>query len=417
MKTKKVGISEITEGAAKVLREDLVRTEGTIKHYQVHWRKIERFMESSGIPYFNSGVGKNFLLTRFGERDYSSFSKSEKDLLGTVNVLIEFYETGNILSKKEQVFFEGDTGRLMKAYLSHAASQRLKASTLYEKSRHLYRFQKYMETSAIPSLRAVTSIHILTFLMNVNRRFSTLQHHTIQTLRGFFSYLYKEELIAVDLASHIPKDKFCKQPKLPSVYTEKEISDMLGSIDRSTKKGRRNFAIVLLAARLGLRSSDIGGLRFTDIDWDNCVISLNQFKTGKMLELPLFPEIGEAIIDYLKYGRPKSTLQQVFLLARSPFTAIVSNAIGGIVRSSYLSAGIDISNRKAGTHTLRHSLAGILLAKGTTLPVITEVLGHENSASTRYYLRIDLASMRTCALEVPQVSETFYNQKGGYFYV
>lgn len=409
-------MSIVTDGAAKVLRENLIRTEGTIKHYQVHWRKIERFMEARGIPYFNSGVGKNFLLDRLDEKDYSDLTKTEKDLVSAVNVLIEFYETDNILSKKEQVNFEGDTGKLMEAYLSYAVSQRLKASTLYEKSRHLYRFQNYLSASGIPSIKAVTSNHILTFLMKINRQFSTLQHHTIQTLRGFFSYLYKEELIAVDLASHIPKDKFCKQPKLPSVYTEKEISDMLASIDRSTKKGRRNYAIVLLAARLGLRSSDIGGLRFSDIDWDNCVISLNQFKTGKKVELPLFPEIGEAIIDYLKYGRPKSALQQVFLLARSPFTAIVSNAIGGIVRSSYLSAGIDISNRKAGTHTLRHSLAGILLAKGTTLPVITEVLGHQNSASTRYYLRIDLASMSKFALEVPPVSDTFYNQKGGYFY-
>lgn len=416
MKKRKISISEVTESAAKVLHENLERTKGTIKHYQVHWRKIERFMKSSGIPYFNSGVGKNFLLARLGELDYSTLTKSEKDLVSAVNVLIEYYDTGNILSKKEQVYFVGEPGKLMEAYLSYAASQRLKASTLYEKSRHLYRFQKYMEASAIPSLGVVTNIDILTFLMNVNRRFSTLQHHTIQTLRGFFSYLYKEELIAVDLASHIPKDKFCKQPKLPSVYTEKEISDMLASIDRSTKKGKRNFAIVLLAARLGLRSSDIGGIRFSDIDWENCIITLNQFKTGKRLELPLFPEIGEAIIDYLKYGRPKSSLQQVFLLARSPFTAIVPNGMGGIVRSSYLSAGIDISNRKAGTHSLRHSLAGILLAKGTTLPVITEVLGHQNSASTRYYLRIDLASMSKFALEVPQVSDTFYNQKGGYFY-
>lgn len=416
MKKRNITISEVTKGATKVLRENLVRAEGTIKFYHVQWRKIEQFMESNSIKLFDAEVGRNFLLTRFGERDYSILTKTEKDLVSAVNVLIEFFETDNILSKKEQVHFEGETGELMQAYLSYVASQRLKASTIYEKSRHLYRFQRYMETSAIPSLRAVTNNDILTFLMNVDRRFSTLQHHTIQTLRGFFSYLYKEEFIAVDLASHIPKDKFCKQPKLPSVYTEKEISDMLTSIDRSTKKGRRDFAIVLLAARLGLRSSDIGGLRFSDIHWDDCVIILNQFKTGKKLELPLLPEIGEAIIDYLKYGRPKSALQQVFLLARSPFTAIASNAIGGIVRSSYLSAGIDISNRKAGTHTLRHSLAGILLAKGTALPVITEVLGHQNSASTRYYLRIDLASMSKCALEVPPVSENFYNQKGGYFY-
>lgn len=413
---KKIGFSELTEGAARVLRFNLARTEGTIRHYHILWRQIERFMISKKIRFFDSKVGKKFLLTRFDKSDYTSLSKREKDLVSAVNVLIEFYETDNILSKKEQVNFEGDVGNTMERYLSHEASNRLKASTIYEKSRYLYRFQIFMTDSGISSLRAITNIHIITFLMSIDRQFATLQHHTIQTLRGFFKYLYREELIDIDLAADIPKDKFTKQPKLPSVYTEKEINDMIASIDRSTRVGRRNYAIVLLAARLGLRSSDIAGIRFNSIDWDNCVISLNQFKTGKRLELPLFPQIGEAIIDYLKYGRPESPLQELFLLARSPFTPVVSNAIGGIVRSCYIAAGIDIRNRKAGTHSLRHSLAGILLAKGTTLPIITEVLGHENSASTRYYLRIDLASMSKCALEVPPVSDTFYSQKGGYFY-
>lgn len=416
MKPRKKGFSDITDAAAEALRNDLARSEGTIKYYRVQWRKLERFMAQRLITSFDSQVGTDFLLDRFGEKDYSCLSKSEKDLVSAVNVLVEFYKAGQILSKKEQVCFWGDTGKVMESYLSHLAQQRLKASTIYEKARHLYRFQKYMEASGLQSIKVVILTHILTFLMNIDRRFSTVQHHSIQTLRGFFSHLYSQGLITVDLADQLPRDKFHKQPKLPSVYSEKEINDMISSINRSTKVGRRNYAIVLLAARLGLRSSDIAGIKFSDIDWDNCLIRLEQFKTGRQLELPLFAEIGEAIIDYLKYGRAESTLQKIFLLARSPFTAIADNAIGGVVRTCYRSAGVDISNRKSGTHTLRHSLAGLLLARGTTLPVITEVLGHESSSSTRYYLRIDLTSMAKCALEVPEVSESFYHQKAGYFY-
>ncbi len=129
--------------------------------------------------------------------------------------------------------------------------------------------------------------------MKIDRQYRTVQHHTIQSLRGFFSHLYAQGVIGVDLASRLPRDKFHRQPELPSVYTEKEINKMIAAIDRSTKVGKRSYAIVLLAARLGLRSSDIAGIKFTDIDWDNCVIRLNQFKTGKLLELPLSTEIGE----------------------------------------------------------------------------------------------------------------------------
>lgn len=416
MKRKTSSISEVIEAAAEALRKDLNRSEGTIKYYRIHWRKVERFMESTGITRFDSQICKDYLLTRFGQRDYFDLPKTEKDVVSAVTVLIEFYESGSILSKKEQVRFEGSIGKLIESYLANLTSRRLKASTIYEKARHLCRFQKYLKASGIRSIGVVKLTHALTFLIKIDRQYRTVQHHTIQSLRGFFSHLYIQGIIDVDLGSRLPRDKFNKQPELPSVYTEKEINKMIASIDRSTKVGKRNYAIVLLAARLGLRSSDIAGIKFTDIDWDNCVIRMNQFKTGKLLELPLFAEIGEAIIDYLKYGRAESTSPKLFLLARNPFTAVVGNAIGGIVRSCYIHAGVNISNRKSGSHTLRHSLAGILLSKGTALPVITEVLGHENSESTRYYLRIDLESMAKCALEVPQVSESFYHQKAQYFY-
>jgi integrase len=246
--------------------------------------------------------------------------------------------------------------------------------------------------------------------------YPTLTHLTIRTLRGFFKYLYDQHILDIDFSYAIPKDNYKKQAKLPSVYSQKEIETMIGSINRTNATGKRNYVIVLLAARLGLRASDIANLKFENLHWEECTIVLNQYKTGKKIELPILEEIGDAIIDYLRYGRPNSKETFVFLLSRSPYTPVQSGAITGIVHSCLVQAGINIENRKHGSHALRHSLAGILLEKGTILPVISEVLGHENTASTRYYLRIDLKSLRRCALEVPSVSNSFYDQKGGYFY-
>jgi len=165
-----------------------------------------------------------------------------------------------------------------------------------------------------------------------------------------------------------------------------------------------------------LRASDIANLKFENLQWERCTIKFNQFKTGKNIELPMLPEVGNAIVDYMKYGRPKSNEAFIFLLSRSPYTPIHGCSVTGIVHSSLVRAGISIENRKHGAHVLRHSLASILLEKGIILPIISEVLGHENTESAKFYLRIDLKSLRQCTLEVPSVAVSFYGQKGGYFY-
>ena len=223
-------------------------------------------------------------------------------------------------------------------------------------------------------------------------------------MRGFLKYAYEQNLLERNLALVVPKDNYKKQPKLPSTYSSGEIETMISAIDRGNSVGKRNYAIVLLAARLGLGASDIASLKFNNLLWVQSMIVLNQYKTGKRIELPILADVGNAIIDYLKNGRPKSTEPFVFLLARSPYTPIISSAVTGIVHSYFIKSGINISARRHGSHALRHSLAGILLEKETILPVISEVLGHKNTASTNYYLRIDLKSMRKCALEVPPVA-------------
>jgi site-specific recombinase XerD len=187
-------------------------------------------------------------------------------------------------------------------------------------------------------------------------------------------------------------------------------------VDRNHAVGKRDHTIILLAARLGLRASDIAKLKFENILWEQSSIHLTQFKTGNEIKLPLLSEVGNAIVDYLKYGRPKSSENFLFLCARSPFNPIDTSVITRIVQNTFAKTGINTKYRRHGPHALRHSLAGRLLENLTTLPVITEVLGHENTESTKFYLRIDLTSLRQCVLEVPAVSTCFYRQKGGFFY-
>jgi integrase len=174
--------------------------------------------------------------------------------------------------------------------------------------------------------------------------------------------------------------------------------------------------MTLLASRLGLRASDIAHLTFSNIDWENSTIALSQFKTGKKIELPLLTDVGEAIIDYLKYGRKKSGSPKVFLYTRAPFTAMANAAVASVIGRTVNASGVDTTGRKHGAHALRHSLASRFLENREPMPVISEALGHQHTSTTMSYFRIDVGALRECALIIPLVDTSFYEQKGGAFY-
>ena len=407
---------ELSLAAADVLKDKLQRADGTVIWYKYLWRKLGKYMANNGILYFDSTVGKTYLLEQFGDVDYAELRKTDKDVVKVVSVLCEFYNTGTIMTTKERTVFDGPIGDLMKKYFCYLTSKRMKKHTVDDHEQHLHRFLRFLDENKVTSVMSINQLHLLNFIKGLDPRFSSLVHGGLRSIRCFLKYLYEEKLVEENLSLLVPRDNYISQPKLPSTYSSNEIENMIASIDRANAHGKRNYALVMLAARLGLRVSDIRNLKFENLLWEECKIVLNQYKTGNPIELPLLADVGDAIIDYLKYGRPKSNEPFVFLIARYPFTLISASVITVVVQKAFLLAGVDIENRKHGPHALRHSLAGLLLEQGTALPVITEVLGHENTESTRYYLRIDLKSMRQCILDVPAVAGSFYNQKGGCFY-
>jgi integrase len=330
--------------------------------------------------------------------------------------LKHFLLTGEIIPKEAPVIFVGEIGNLMMQYVSCRKSERLSHHTVYNQELLLCRFLSFLDSKKVTSIKAVNQSHIIKYLSVIGVKYKSVASISTYILRQFFRHLYQHKLINTDLAAFIPRYNYKKQGKLPSTYSGEEIKKILSSVDRSTPVGKRNYSILLLAAMLGLRASDIAALKFENISWENSILHLTQYKTGKELELPLLPEIGNAIIEYIRYGRPASDLKYVFLIARSPFTGINQAVVTQIAKKAFVQAKIDTSNKHRGSHALRHTLATLLLEDNVTLPVISEVLGHENTESTRYYIRVDIQALRKCALDVPFTSQDFYNQKGGYFY-
>lgn len=388
----------------------------SIQRYRQNIERIRRFIKEQDLINYTANECDIFIQQIIGNREYKNLSRNDKDAIRCANVLIEYQLTGMISYriKEERDLLHGPTGNDIQSYLDYQKSIEISPTTLNNTRLYLGRFQKYLDSVGRNTFTEMTPQDILGFIKSISYSTKATIHCTLCALRGLLRYLHNEGILAIDWSYLVPKDSYRKEAKLPTTYTKDEVERMLKAVDRGNPKGKRDYAMMLLAARLGLRASDICGLTFENLLWSQNLIVLIQEKTKKRIELPLLTEVGNAIIDYLKYGRAVSDLPYVFLHANHGYRKLSEPTLHSIVCSYMRLAGIaNVDDKKHGPHALRHSLAGFLLEKKTPLPVISEVLGHANTESTKTYLRIDMESLRQCALEVPFVNNSYY-RKGGF---
>jgi integrase/recombinase XerD len=412
-----VKIRLLIEAAQRHLK-DQVFSSRTIKSYSWRWEKIADYMSVSGVKNYTKKVGQNYLEHLFGPFSYSKLSKQKKTIVRKVQYLTEFQETGVVSKKRKnpQAELIGSIGKMMEDFILSREQLGFSKSTRMSYRRYLLVLLTFLEKQKIYSPGSIKSTHIITFVESLRSKSVTTQYCMFGAIKSFLKYLHTVAPDTNDLSSIIPKVNYIRQAKLPSVYSKQEIQSLLAVIDRGNPKGKRDYAIMLIGARLGLRASDILGLKFTNILWDECKIVLDQKKTSRTLELPLSSEIGEAIINYLKHGRPVSELPYVFLSLTPPFEQM-TNVAASTITSHYLSlAGIDTSSRKRGTHILRHSLVAEMLDAKNPIHVISGILGHSTTDSTQHYLRIDVGALEPCALQIPLVSSEFYDKVTRFFF-
>lgn len=392
------------------------RCEGSFRRYRRNWKKVKDFMLNRRIKFYDAKVEQAFLKYEFGKYDYHKLDKRKRDLVNVVEALTEFQKTGRIFlgpRRHQPKEFGGSAASDIMAFIEdRKQSLKLSEKTIQSYIFHLHPFSRYVQNKKI-RLKAIKASQIQDYITEMNPDKPANKHVALIILRCFFKYLYEQQILSRDYSGVISKDNYKNQPKLPSTFTDKEIADLLKAVDRGSPRGKRDYAMLLLAIKLGLRASDICELIFDNILWERNVIQLTQFKTQKYLELPLLPEIGNAIVDYLKYGHPSTEDRHCFIHLQSPYERLHSSDIGNLVRKYMNLAKINYSNRKHGPHSLRHSFASALLREKVILPVISEALGHSSMESTMEYLRIDINTLAKCALEVPFISPSFYEQKGG----
>jgi site-specific recombinase XerD len=237
----------------------------------------------------------------------------------------------------------------------------------------------------------------------VRRRAASIQSKRVQlmttALRSFLRFARYRGDIAKDLAACVPAVANWKLSTIPRALPPEQVEQVLASIDRKTAIGRRDYAILLLLARLGLRAGEIRTLTLEDLDWQEGLITVRG-KAGRYSQLPMPVDVGAAIADYLRHGRPTASSRFVFLRVKAPAGGFKgTSGVGSMVRHTLARAGIDASRK--GAHQFRHALACQMLQQGASLSEIGELLRHRSPQTTAIYAKVDIASLATLALPWP----------------
>ena len=356
------------------------------------------------INSFTIDVGLQFLEDHYSMSQKIAEKKWRAMYLRCINALSEYQMTGTVdiylTVAHNEYYFPEPFKESTDLYLSYREQIGITPKNIHLSRLYLSRFFAFLEGKDIHSIKIVTPLDVLDFLKSLSSCGKPTINATMRAVRFYLKFCFENGFIQDNLFPKLPNPYYSRNSRLPSTYTEQEVHDTLSAIDMGKPCGIRDYAIILLLARLGLRSSDVANLRFSNIDWENDMIHLTQVKTGNPLELPLLSDVGEAIINYLKNARPKSDSDHVFIRIKPPFTGFNPGAVGALVHERLVKAGIHLEGRKSGSHVLRHSLAKRLLEHEIPLPVISEILGHTNTETTMTYLRVDINELKKCALEV-----------------
>ena len=407
-----------TEREIKTLIGDCVvflRQEGysepRIKDYLRYWRDgIQEYMKKNSLGNYRPTIGEDFLVSM------PKMSASHmRAIRRSVHVLDDFLLHGKVrkrIVRYVQHELPGKIGEVALEFLRSQENLRRSKFTIENHRRRLSYFITHLTLRSVGHVSDMGEDDVLSFISSAQN----CKDRYLGTIRLFCRFLYERKYINRNVEYVIGRNGYPVREKLPSVYSADEIGRIEHTVERSSAVGKRDYAMLLLATRLGLRSSDIAGLTFENLDWQHNLICLVQRKTKKIVELPLLTDVGEAIINYLKYGRPLSEMPQVFLTATAPYGPVNRLIINGAISRTIKASGVRINGRKFGPHSMRHALASRLLSNGTTLPVISEALGHSDTQVTMNYLRIDVNALMRCSLDVPRVSVNFYEQRGGVFY-
>ena len=376
----------------------------SVYHYTRIWRHLIRYAENKQVEYFSMDFGIEFLRECAKMGDFSKLTKYDISKLRAIKVLNDLSQGNKIKRKYLCTPVEGPVSfrEASENYRIYLLRKGQKESTVQTKISRIRIFFIYLEQHSL-SLKDFDFGVMNGFYAFLSRKYATNAISNIQfTLRDFLRFAEDYGLVSNRSSFLIPTIYSNKHEGLPSTYSRDEIKAILNAIDRSTRYGKRDYAMLLLAVQLGMRSTDICHLRTDSIHWQGSIISFIQEKTGLHTNLPMTELLIYALADYLKNARPKTDSALLFVhMGANSGTGYTESNLYAVINKYMKKSEINTCGKRHGMHAMRHSLSSELLKEGTPLPVISAILGHSGTEITKRYLWMDTEQLRQVALEVP----------------
>lgn len=411
-----MGEAEVREavGRVVVVLREAGRSEGTVRRYQVVLERFAGFLAGRGLDTASERVCIDFIANQTGVRLGSlRESVQDRDVQAVRRPVLLMADTlaGQAVVVDRPVVAAKDEcpsrfRPLREDYLASCRRRGNAQATVVAKDKVVSRFLGYLEEVGVDDLAVLGVRDVSGFFLRQRH----LRRKTIAAMRScladFLGFLATTGRTPHSLADRLPPVRHVRHESEPHLWTADEIRRVLAVIDRQSATGKRDYAMILATARLGLRISDLRRLELGDLDWRAKQVTIVQHKTGRALSLPLLGDVGWAIIDYVRGGRPETDCLKVFVKHRHPFDTFGgASSVATRLSRHAARAGIEFGpGQVCGMHSLRGALAVAMIGNGAPMPVVSAVLGHASSDTTQaYYLRFDVERLRCCAVDVEDV--------------
>ncbi len=391
-------INELISQASQQLAE-LGYKPSTIQRFERSWKKIRRWCLNHHTDQFGTDQEQQ-LLKEMG-LDENILSPGNRSLLRYIRSLLTLNEHGTLpaFSRPQPEAVPTRFSDVFTAYISHLQQRGLASAT---QRGTVSVIRKFLIGLTINDFADLSMSDVTAHIESCSWMTPQTRATLLYTIRAFTRWAAEQGFCHPNVAAAMAVIPGHKHASLPSAYAVDEVARMVAATTSQCPK--RNRAMLLLAAVLGIRAGDIRALRLDNIDWRTRQIRFAQSKTDHPVTLPLPDEVMLALADYLRNERPKSDDKHVFLHHRAPHGSFdnVANPFHYVATTAFAQASVNTAGKHHGMHALRHSTATNMLADGTTYPVISAILGHTNSNTTRRYMAIDVEQLRSLSLELPR---------------
>jgi site-specific recombinase XerD len=389
------------------LDAELVRLgykDSTMVWYRGCWRRLEKWFAARGVEEFSRDLALAWVDEAcgfFAKEQAGTLKQTDVYLFRVAQMLGDYAVHGAVLRRYSRTVdrLAGDGAQTIARFQVWLEAAGCAVSTVRTYATVAGQFVAFLDTRA--GLARLDAAGVGAFVSTLaGYQFKTIEQK-LCAVRSFLKFTSGEGLVDAAVLDAVPSVKSRKQTRIPSIWDPGDVTKILEAVDRGNPCGKRDYAIILLVTRLGLRSIDVKRLEFGDFDWPGSRLCIVQAKNGARVWLPLLKDVGWAVIDYIRCGRPVSDARQVFIRHTAPIGAFSDqDHLHQILLKHARVAHVPVSDkRRHGMHSLRHTLATRLMEDGTPVEQIADILGHQSVQSAGVYLKSSLGLLSRCALD------------------